>query len=230
MEKILTPEERIRRAEEIYYKRKINAENKNNTRVNVYENEKDFSLFKKMILQILICIVLYIIFYMITNISYPFSNNVINKTKEILSYDIGVNNLYNQFKHYIDGLMKKYNIVDILEEESIPQESAVEENANKDIEGDEVENNNTQEETNNYSQMENDAKDIISTKNFVIPLNGEITSRFGTRNSENPIVTKNHTGIDIGADEGTVFIASMSGRVKEVSNERRFGKSYKNCK
>ena len=151
MEKILTPEERIRRAEEIYARRKS-------------ENEKDFSLFKKMILQILICIVLYIIFYMITNISYPFSNNVINKTKEILSYDIGVNNLYNQFKHYIDGLMKKYNIVDILEEESIPQESAVEENANKDIEGDEVENNNTQEETNNYSQMENDAKDIISTK------------------------------------------------------------------
>ena len=76
------------------------------------------------------------------------------------------------------------------------------------------------------TQMEQDAKDILDSKSLIIPLKGTITSRFGLRNPETPTVPKNHTGIDIAVNEGTVFVAAMSGLVEGVSNERRFRKSF----
>ena len=86
------------------------------------------------------------------------------------------------------------------------------------------------EENETLSQMEQDAKDILASKSLIIPLKGTITSRYGPRNPETPTVPKNHTGIDIAVNEGTVFIAAMSGIVEEVSSVRRFRKSHKNCK
>ena len=67
MERTMTQEERIRRAEEIYSRRK----RANGVRVstsNVNKNEKvKISLFKKMLIQIAICIIIYVIFYVIKN-------------------------------------------------------------------------------------------------------------------------------------------------------------------
>jgi len=74
--------------------------------------------------------------------------------------------------------------------------------------------------------MEQDAKNIIETKSLIIPLKGTITSRFGEREPKTPTVPRNHTGIDIAANEGTGFIAAMSGVVEEVSDKRRFRKSF----
>ena len=73
--------------------------------------------------------------------------------------------------------------------------------------------------------MEQDAKSVLETKSLIIPLKGTITSRYGLRNPSTPTVPKNHTGIDIAVNEGTVFIASMSGVVEEVSSKRRFRES-----
>ena len=92
------------------------------------------------------------------------------------------------------------------------------------IGGENIETN--KEEVGKLSQMEQDAKDIIETKSLTIPLKGTITSRFGLRDPETPTVPKNHTGIDIAVNEGTVFNASMSGIVEEVSSERRFRESF----
>ena len=78
--------------------------------------------------------------------------------------------------------------------------------------------------------MEQDAKNILETKSLIVPLKGTITSRYGPRNPETPTVPKNHTGIDIAVNEGTVFIASMAGTVEKVSSERRFRQSFYNCK
>ena len=44
---------------------------------------------------------------MIQNTEYIFSADVINKTKEILSYDINIQNLYNKSKEYINGIIAK---------------------------------------------------------------------------------------------------------------------------
>lgn len=218
MEKILSPEERIRRAEEIYYRRKMSTTDRNYARVNVYENKKDFSIFKKMILQILICAVIYTIFYMIKNTEYIFSEDVLNKTKEVLSYDINIQNLYEQVKQYLNAVMQNDDNMNNQEskQEEISEEKSTE-IINENISKENVE---EIEQPIELSQMEQDAKFIIDLKSLVVPLKGTITSKFGVRESTNPIVSKNHTGIDIGVNEGTVFVASMSGKVEEVSEER----------
>ena len=64
MERILTPDEKIRRAEEIYYRRRMQDRTRNSARVNVAETKTNSGLLKKMILQIAICILIYTIFYM----------------------------------------------------------------------------------------------------------------------------------------------------------------------
>jgi len=69
--------------------------------------------------------------------------------------------------------------------------------------------------------MEIDAQTIKANYSIISPLKGTITSRFGERNPTTPTVPKYHTGIDIAANEGTVFVAAMSGTVTMVSSERR---------
>lgn len=245
MDKILSPEEKIRRAEEIYYRRKNQEDNRNYARVNVSTNKRDYNMLKKMFLQILICAVIYTIFYMIKNTDYIFSEDVINKTKEILAYDMNITKLYNQLKDYLNSLGFLNTVVnedeiksqeenkDSIQEnnQEIKQQDSIEtvteeiqNDASEAIGGEEVEE--IKEET-ILTQMEQDAKDIIDTKSLIIPLKGTITSRFGPRNSENPIVSKNHTGIDIAVSQGTVFIASMSGIVEEVSSIGELGNHLK---
>ena len=234
MEKTLSPEERIRRAEEIYYRRKMNNTSGKSTRVNI-QNRKDFGMLKKMILQILICLIIYFIFYMVQNTNYIFSENVLNKTREILSYDINIEKIYKQGKEYINRFISNTG-----ENTNIPQENDLvqSENTNEvsedknsslleeeNIGGESIEKNKNENE--NLSQMEKDARDILENKSLIIPLKGTITSRFGLRNPETPTVPKNHTGIDIAVNEGTVFIASMSGVVEEVSSQGDLGNHIK---
>lgn len=244
MERTLTPDERIRRAEEIYYKRR--NQNLDRSSVRIREEEKpNYTMIKKMVLQIVICVVIYSIFYMIQNTNYIFSENVINKAKEILSYDINIQNLYNQSKEYIKGIINKKQEEFNLEN----NQEAQDENAQDQEETNQTENENnnleentaTNEESNveniggeevanadeNLSKMEKDAKDIIAAKSLIVPLKGVITSRYGQRNPTDPKVPKYHTGIDIAVNTGTVFIASMEGIVEEVSSQGNYGNHVK---
>lgn len=242
MEKTLSPDERIRRAEEIYYRRKTKDANRKSARVNV-SNKKDFGMFKKMILQIAICVVIYGIFYMIQNTNYIFSEDVIKKARYILSYDINIRHLYekgmqflNSFTNDVGADSSRSQEENLIESDAVNEMENVEEANNKDmskpqeenIGGENVESNDEQNKT--LSQMEQDAKDILESKSLIIPLKGTITSRYGLRNPETPTVPKNHTGIDIAVNEGTVFNAAMSGVVQEVSSKRGLRKSCKDCK
>lgn len=247
MERTLTPEEKIRRAEEIYLKRKMRDGNRNYARVNVLESKKDFKLLKKMFIQILMCLIIYTGFYLIKNNNYIFSNDVLNKSKEILSYDINIPKLYKYIKEYLNAFIYQNIETNKIEknEESIEtnKDNEIQESINNvdekteepkednaTVEGIGGENIEDTQEPQVLTQMEQDAKDIKETVSLIIPLTGTITSRFGPRNSENPIVSKNHTGIDIARDEGTVFMAAMDGTVEIVSNVRGIGKSFKNSK
>ena len=181
---------------------------------------------------------------MIQNTEYIFSANVINKTKEILSYDINIQNLYNKSKEYINEIIVKgqeesndnnnqelpaENNDKNNEENNQTESTNLEENANE-TQNDNAENIGGEEVANtdeNLTQMEKDAKDIIATKSLIVPLMGVITSRYGPRNPTDPKVPKYHTGIDIAVNTGTVFIASMDGVVEEVSSEGNYGNHVK---
>lgn len=101
MERIFSDEEKLRRAIEIsqrrngYYNSNISA-----ARVNVVNNKKDYKLFKKMILQIIICLLIYIIFHLINTTNYAFSEDVIKSTNNILNYDINLEKLYKDCKDF----------------------------------------------------------------------------------------------------------------------------------
>ena len=79
MERVISVEEKIRRAEEIYQRRK-QGEIRPIAKVTVNE-KKDIKLLKKMIIQILICVGIYLLIYTIQNNEYIFSEDFINKVK-----------------------------------------------------------------------------------------------------------------------------------------------------
>lgn len=68
-----------------------------------------------MLMQLAICSVIYIIFYLIKNTNYIFSDDVINKTKEILAYDINFGNMQKQVTSFIDQNKDKFAFLGILD-------------------------------------------------------------------------------------------------------------------
>lgn len=236
MERAISPEERIRRAEEIYNRRRMqNGVRVSTSRVNTSNNTyKDkYKLYKKLILQIAICFVVYFIFYLIKNSNYIFSENFINKTREFLSYDINFENAYNTVIEYYNNNLKSFFAPVKEDDENKEEVNNIEENievTNTEeggIGGGEDANVEIQEtvaeQTVQLSQMEIDANDIKQNYSMILPLTGyTVTSRYGVR-TPTEIVSANHAGIDIGANEGTVFVAAMDGKVITASGEGTYG-------
>ena len=229
MERVLSQDERIRRAEEIYARRKMNETRKSAT-VQV-EAQKPNNLTKKLVKQFIICLLIYICFYMAKNVPNLIPQEVMNKITDTLEYDINVQELYENFK----GIYKKENQdenVENKEEEQLPQEtlSATDSDGeSNEVAQKEEKSEETQEEENTegLTQMEIDARYIKKNYSLIKPLEGEITSRFGPRNPEVPTVPKYHTGIDIARVVGTVVISAMEGTVELVSGEGNYGNHVK---
>ena len=103
MEKTISPEERIRRAEEIYYRRRLNngSVRMSSSQVKDGKEKRQITLYKKVIIQVLICILIYLIFSLIKEANYIFSDEVLNKTKQFLTTDINFNNIANSVGGFI---------------------------------------------------------------------------------------------------------------------------------
>ena len=210
MEKAISPEERIRRAEEIYYRRKNNLNISRTATVNL-NPKKQYKLLKKTIVQILVCVGIYFLIYSIQANSDNLSIDSINYIKNMLSYDMDLQKYINEGKKYLDSFYSKKEET----QESNSQSKSVENTAAVGEEITQVEDptntNNQIEDTSNMSQMEQDAKYIKENFSLIKPAEGEISSKFGPRNPTTETVPKYHTGIDIAVPEGTIFISSMDG-------------------
>ena len=237
MERTISQEERIRRAEEIYNRRKI----ANGIRVS--SEKKKLSLFKKMLMQLAICAVIYIIFYLIKNTNYIFSDDVINKTKEFLAYDINFGNIQKQVTEFINNNKDKWGFLGLGEEQTNSvATNDIQNNNNTDVNSiveNEVSDANSvggiggavtneiveepEKEPEKKSQYELDVEYLKEKYSFIIPVKGTVTSRYGKR-EETEVVSANHQGIDIGANEGTPIYASMEGTVEVSSEEGEYGK------
>lgn len=238
MERTLSPEEKIRRAEEIYNRRRNSQYPRTRVAtVNVAE-PKSFGLFKKMILQIAICLVIYFIFYLIQNGNYLFSEDLLNKAKEVLSYDINIPSLYSQAVQYVNEQMKGLVPQDEKKEpengvvSNTTAENSITNTIEDGIGGADLNNvvmENTPvagvqtQEPNQPELPQTDDEYIKSNFSFIKPINGMVSSEFGLRDSSNPIVSHNHTGIDIAANTGTVIKAAMAGTVTVSSTIGDYG-------
>ena len=222
MERAISEMERIKRAEEIYSKRRNNDEiSKNEMRTkNIYKN----------LFQFLLLINIAIIVVAFQNREYIFSEEFI---KQVNSYNI---NVKEKIEEFTSGSSKEDENIDNKNEASNTNitntantVSSTSENVSEKAEqasqvtekqqGALVENEAKVE----LSQMELDAKAILENYSIILPVNGTKTSGFGERESTNPIVTPNHTGVDIAAVTGTPIEAAHSGIVTQVSKEGDYG-------
>ena len=218
MERVMSVEEKIRRAEEIYQRRK-QGETRPIAKVAV-NNKKDVKLLKKMIIQIIICIVIYLCIYMIQNNQYIFSEDFINKTNEILSYDTNFIEIYETIKNQVTNLIKPKT-----EQESEDTAMGGAEETEENTEDSVIENTQTEEQ--DLSQSEIDIQNIKNTTTFIKPLEGTITSRYGQRDVERSSIPKDHTGTDIAANTGTKIKSATEGEVVLASEEGGYGKHLK---
>ena len=225
MERTLSDEEKIRKAIEISQRRN------NNRRASYQEvsipssnSKKEYKLFKRMIMQVMICALIYLIFYLITTTNYVFSEDVINKTNSILNYDIEFYNIYKQGINKIKGFVSEFNSKNggNVEANEIKSEDN---NEIKESENAETKNNETL--VSSISQMEKDAEDVKKICNFQKPISGKITSEFGEREVISSVMTADHKGIDIAANFGTDIQAAISGQVVEADSNSEYGKFIK---
>lgn len=226
MERTMSVEEKIRRAEQIYERRKQGSDKQIAT-VSVNNEKKDIRLLKKMIVQILICISIYLVIYFINNSEYVFSKDFINKINEILSYDVNFMDLYNTIKDQYNKIIVNNN-----EQEQSEQTKEQEENTTQDGIGGAVEDlQNTsdvkEETTKELSQSEQDIINVKNTTTFIKPIEGIISSKYGQRDTATGRVPKNHTGTDIAANLGTKIKSASDGEVVLASEEGDYGKHLK---
>lgn len=213
--------------------------------------KRQFSLYRKMAIQILLCVLIYLVFSLIKEANYLFSENVISKTKEFLSQDINFEVISSRVNEFWQNNKDKFSIFTNNEEQNVNNEQNTNvENINQNTENNEqnTENNTSQnEQANNEttgiggssstennqvdentkkSQMEIDAEYIKKNFELQLPVKAKVTSAYGKRESDE-IVSADHSGIDLGVVVGTTVLAAMEGTVTVVSNEGEYGTHVK---
>lgn len=140
MERIMSVEDRIRRAEERYYNTRTidvlqEKESRDSSKVK-FENKKDIKLLKKMIKQILVCLLIYVVFYLVVNNNYIFSQDFTNKAKEILAQDINFVQTYEVIKNKANEFWSKINFVINQDNEEKNSENDIKNDIENDMEDD----------------------------------------------------------------------------------------------
>ena len=203
MERVLTQEERIRRAEEIYLRRKNREPNIEYKNVAVDRTQEKINnkskLLKRTFLQIIICLLLYCIFYLIYDTNYTFSDITISKIDEILNYDVNFDYIY---KFINEKIVPNFSFKEYTEETTGDnQNEEIHENQEKNEEIEELSEDDAHEEGESIINEESNQEENNKEKekySLIVPVyGGYISSKFGERESTSEIVSTNHKGIDI---------------------------------
>lgn len=251
MERIISDEERIRRAEEVSARRKNRIPVSN---INTIKKPQ-MSILSKVFIQVITSMCIFgVIYFMNMNSSFA-----TDKIKPIISEDTDFVGIYNQIDEIVKNIGNTINldvkgnqndiqdentiVVNNIEADNTVNTSNIEDEENKiqeniaennleEIKG--QDNNNEQTENNqdennqdiNNEQTENkiltDVDFIKANVNITKPISGTITSRYGERESTD-IISANHEGVDIGADYGVEIKAAMAGTVELTSSEGGYG-------
>ena len=242
MDRTISIEEKIKRAEEIYARRHMNSPN-NTATFNLGNSEKkNIGLLKKSIIQMSICLFIYLGVYIVQNNNYIFSNDFISAVRELINTDTNFVEIYNNISGVISNIFnnKKNNENEQIEQQEQSQEkiddinakSKVEDKDNNEISdaniGGNVENtDNIPEEIPILSEEEQTILNIKNAATFIKPVEGTISSKYGYRNPTTSTVPKNHTGTDIAANLGTKILSSTDGEVVIASSEGDYGNHIK---
>ena len=170
MERTMSVEDKIRRAEEIYNRRRENENRTTSARVSVdknndYDNKKLNKKLKKMIIQTIVCMLIYLAFHYVINNNYVFSEDFRKKCEEVLAYDISFSKTYEFIVNWINTMNETY-------QEILPRDSEEQEENNV-IQNQEIipQNSENQEEnittTNQENSQETTEEENIQTEESV---------------------------------------------------------------
>lgn len=227
MEKALNEMEKIKKAEEIAYRRQYPNEKFENV-----DKEKKTYFGSKILLEGLILINITIIVFCVQNKDEIFSENFLQR---IASYQIDIKQNLDNFVNSIINVPEDATIfenntstgnVTNTNTENISEAKTIENNLEEQVAiggGNEVEE--TKEEI--IENNENDSEKVKNNYDLTRPISGTVTSRFGTRESTNKKINGYHTGTDIAVNSGTEILAANSGEVILVSSEGDYGKHLK---
>lgn len=213
MERILTDSEKIRRAEEIYARRRG---------IEIEENEeknKNFIIYK-IFFRTLLLFNIIVVVLCIQNKELIFKEEFLNKFSiysQII--DEKINLFINELKD--EKTITENQVVEDTSEAIIIETQSVAQLANSEQNVEKVE---------EIAQEPTIIDKIKNGYSFIKPVEGTVTSFFGDRQSTYQNVTGNHKGIDIGATTGTKIISSIEGIVTQVSSEGDYRKTLKNRK
>ena len=220
----MTVEEKIRRAEEIYNRRNGIKYSSSQAKG---RNSKEPTLMQRMVKQIIICCLIYGIFYVVTNREYFMSQEFQTKVEQYASQNEITKDAYSKLKNYVQKYLnittQENNEEEKKEENSSNEEQKVQETSETENIGGATED----VKENEVKEEESDVQKIKNTISFEKPIEGTISSTFGWRTPTTSTVPKYHTGLDIAAKTGTVIKSATDGKVILVSEEGDYGKHYK---
>lgn len=215
MERILNDDEKIRRAEEIYFRR--NGQNLG--LVKKTELKEKGSLKNRFLLHLLIMFNLAVIVFSVQNKDYIFTEEFLAQIKQ---YNVDIS---ARITDALKDSKKEENINKVEEKNNEP----VSDSGSADPETTPVTNKEEipQEISSSINEMQLDINNLKAAYSFINPIEATVSSGFGSRESEYQNVTGYHTGVDLAAKKGTGIKASMEGIVTLVSNEGDYGKHVK---
>lgn len=205
MERILNDNEKIRRAEEIYYRR-----NHRNVSISQREPKRQKTyLGSKIVLEMLILVLIALVVFAVKNKDYIFKEDFLNNFAQ---YNINLTEKFNSLMAHLKN-EEQSDAVFINEKQSEKTESQNKEEVKP------------QEEV-QPPAPQGAVTDVPSLKNlfhFTKPIEAVVSSGFGSRESKYQNVIGEHKGIDLAADSGTHIKSAMTGTVTQVSTEGDYG-------
>lgn len=204
---------------------------RSNYRRNVENDEKDetierkfgYKILKRLCIQSIGAIIVIIALYsckifkvqtVLDFIDYESKRNISLET----FYEEGKTVVLNLYKNFFDESKEEINVENVdLKENLMPAMSISTDVPTEPVYESAVE---------GVNQMSEDAEYIRNNYKlkYPLPFKATITSCFGVRQSENPIVTPYHSGTDLGADKGTNIYASLDGIVTVATTDEAYGK------
>ena len=214
MERILNDNEKIRRAEEIYYRR-------NNRNISMSRNEmprQKTYLGSKILLEMLTLVLLAVIVFAVKNKDYIFTQDFLNSFAQ---YNINFTEKFNSIMANIKE-EEKSNEVFINNENNTDLQNSVEQNNSsttmQENNAEPVQTQGSEVQVVEQQGMVTDSQSLKNLFTFVKPIEGIISSGFGARESKYQNVAGEHKGIDIAADSRNEY---------KSSNERSCKSSFK---
>lgn len=250
MERIISEQDRIRRAEEIAGRRRgtISARD-----INVERSKKKMPMLTKVFIQTVASMCIFGLAYFMSQNNYPFMDSV----RIVLSADVNIGQIYNGLSNSFKSVTDWYN--GLVADEGQNEQDITNNIDNQNVQGEasgetanETGNAISEEGTTNeignatseegvtaetggiggsdenitLSQDEQDIAYIKENVSIIVPVYGTVTSGYGPR-TPTDIISANHAGLDIGANEGTEIVAAMEGTVELVSSYGDYGNHVK---